>query len=127
MWTCWRRTSLTAAATDDGAPPAAGAATHGLTRQDDDTRVGGAGAGYACDTAETPEKYAMTKKSIRAVRKQARASCWAIRLGRLLEGIIVDTNNHDVSALAWMSTRSASSAPQSPSHTHVFYGHNIEC
>ena len=40
----------------------------------------------------------MTKQNIRAVRKQAGASSWAIRLGRLLESIIVDTADREVSS-----------------------------
>jgi|Transcript_24976 hypothetical protein len=35
----------------------------------------------------------MTKKNIRAVRKQAGASCWAIRLGRLVEDILVEAGD----------------------------------
>jgi hypothetical protein len=37
----------------------------------------------------------MTKQNIRAVRKQAGASRWAIRLGRLLENIIMDTDDRE--------------------------------
>ena len=37
----------------------------------------------------------MTKTNILALRKQARASRWAIRLGRLLEGILLETVDPD--------------------------------
>ena len=53
---------------------------------------------YAGGEFEEPDKYAMTKQNIRAVRKQARASRWAIRLGRLLESIIVDTDDREVNS-----------------------------
>ena len=37
---------------------------------------------------DMPDKYAMTKASVRAVQKQAGGSRWAIRLGRLIEHIL---------------------------------------
>ena len=51
--------------------------------------------GHADGELEEPDKYAMTKQNIRAVRKQAGASRWAIRLGRLLENIIMDTDDRE--------------------------------
>ena len=53
---------------------------------------------YALGEFEEPDKYAMTKQNIRAVQKQAGASRWAIRLGRLLESIIVDTDEREVNS-----------------------------
>ena len=63
--------------------------------QADDDRADGAGTGPAGDAAEVPEKYAMTRKDIRAIRKQAGASRWAIRLGGLLEGILGEAGDLD--------------------------------
>ena len=53
---------------------------------------------YALGKFEEPDKYAMTKQNIRAVQKQAGASRRAIRLGRLLESIIVDTDEREVNS-----------------------------
>ena len=76
------------AATDDGAPPQREPLRTGL-RGSTTTHVL-AGRGQAIHA--TLQKR---KKNIKVVRKQARVSRWAIRLGRLLEGIIVDTDDHD--------------------------------
>ena len=54
-----------------------------------------------------PDKYAMTEANIRAVRKQAGASRWAIRLGQLIEHILeepppdVDVRMGDVYGDVW--------------------------
>ena len=61
----------------DGATSAAGAATHKPAGQDNNTRAGRAGAGYACDASETPEKYAMTKKEHQGCPQAG----WGVPLG----------------------------------------------
>ena len=77
-----------------------GAAVPDQPSQTDDDRAEGAGHGSARhgsagDAMEVLEKYAMTKKNIRSVRKQAGASCWAIRLGRIPEGILIHLREAD--------------------------------
>ena len=50
---------------------------------------GGAEAAHAgVPEHDVPDKYAMTKANVRAVRKQAGASRWVIRLGRMIEHIL---------------------------------------
>ena len=59
--------------------------------------VEGVGAPVGADAdCKAPDKYAMTKSNIRAVRKQAGASRWAIRLGRFMEGALANVEAHDV-------------------------------
>ena len=73
--------------------PHTGAAVPDQPSKIDDDRADGAGPGLTGDAAQVPQEYAMTKKSSRAVRKQAGASRWAIRLGRLSEGIVVEAGD----------------------------------